>query len=110
MVLTVAPTTWSPAAFSTGTLSPVTIDSSTADAPSSTSPSTGILAPGDTWTMSPTWTSARETSTRSPARSISAVAGRNCMSRSIAAEAWRLARASIQRPSRTKPMMIMAVS
>ena len=56
-VLMVAADTLSPACFSTGTLSPVRADSLTALSPSFTIPSTGMLSPGLTTNLSPTFTS-----------------------------------------------------
>jgi hypothetical protein len=102
--------TSSPGPFSTGIDSPVSIDWSTLEAPSVTMPSTGTFSPGRTRTRSPAWTCSMGTSTSSPARRTRAVFAWSPTSARMAPAVWRLARASIQRPSRMSPTMIVLES
>ena len=71
----VLPMTELPIFLWTGIDSPVIIDSSISDSPSVIAPSTGIRSPGRTTTKSPTRTSAMDTSTSFPSRTIFAVFG-----------------------------------
>ena len=101
----VAPNTSSPPRFVTGKDSPVSIDSSTALSPSRTTPSTGICSPGRTTTVSPACTARTGISYSSPSSRTRASCGRRAMRARTAAEVRPLARASSQRPSRTRPMI-----
>ena len=112
-MFSVAPMTVSPGCFSTGIDSPVSIDSSTDELPCSTTPSTGTFSPGRTRTASPTWTIATGTSRSTPvgwpfssSSTTRAVLACRPISRLMAALVWPLARASSQRPSRIRAMMM----
>ncbi len=106
----VAPMTSSPSAFDTGMLSPVIIDSSTEDRPRVTTPSRGILSPGLTRMTSPALTSSTGTEIHSPSRRTEAVCGWSPASIRMAADIRPLARASSERPKRTRVMMTADVS
>ena len=110
VVLSVAPMTSSPGPLPAGIGSPVSSASSTADDPSTTRPSTGTLSPGRTRSRSPTTTESSGTSSSSSPRTMRAETGRSAASRRMAPVVWPFARASSQRPSRTSPMMIAALS
>ena len=110
VVLSVAPMTSSPGLTTTGIASPVSIDASIAEPPWTTSPSTGILSPGRTRTRSPGTIASSATSVSTPSRTSRAVVGLSPASRRIAPVVRPLARASSQRPSRTRPMMIVEES
>ena len=106
----VAPMTGSPGPTSTGSGSPVSIDPSMEARPSTTTPSTGTFSPGRTRTRSPTRTASSGTSVSMPPSIRRAVRGWSPMSRRMAPRVWSLARDSSQRPSRTSPMMMVALS
>ncbi|CAM5270912.1 hypothetical protein SALBM135S_06590 [Streptomyces alboniger] len=109
-VFTVAPVTVSPTPTSTGTDSPVSIEASTADAPSTTVPSVATVSPGRTRKRSPT--ASRPTGTRSSEpdrRTVTSLAPRSSRARR-AEPAFRLERASSQRPRRMKEMTPEATS
>ena len=72
--------TVSPFRFSTGMLSPVRADSFTALSPSKTIPSTGILSPGRTTNLSPSFTFSMETISSFPSLRITAVFGASFIS------------------------------
>ena len=105
-----APQTSPSGSLATGRLSPVSMDSSTAELPSTTTPSTGIFSPGRTSTRSPTITCSRGTSISTPSRRTRALGGARAKRRRMASEARPRVRASSQRPSRMKVMIIRAVS
>ena len=107
VVLRVAPMTVASGPTATGIGSPVSMLVSTADAPSTTTPSTGTVSPARTRSRSPTTTASSATSSSRPSRSRWAVAAWRPMSRRMAPVAPALARASSQRPRRTRPMMIV---
>ena len=108
--LRVAPMTGSPGPFSTGRLSPVSMLSSRAERPSVSTPSTGTCSPGRTRTRSPTTTCCTGTSVSTPSRRTRAVRAWRPIRALIAAPVCSLARASSQRPSRTRAMTTTAVS
>ena len=86
--------TLSPEDFSTGMLSPVRALSSTEVMPSRMTPSTGILAPGRTITVSPSFSSSTGISISSPLLSTVAVFGARSKSLLIASEVFPLDLAS----------------
>ena len=100
--------TFSPGPRSTGKLSPVRCDSSRAVSPFMIVPSTGTRSPGRTTTSWPGLTSARGTSTSWPMRTTRAVSGASSSRARTASPARARARASIQRPSRTKAVIMAA--
>ena len=110
VVLRVAPMTSSAGPFVAGMASPVSIDSSTAELPSTTRPSTGTRSPGRTRRRSPGWTRSSGTSSSPPGSTSHADVAWSPTSRRIAPVASPFARASSQRPSRTSPMTMAALS
>ena len=108
VVLRVAPMTVMPGPTSTGIGSPVSMLVSTADDPASMTPSTGIRSPARTRSRSPTTTTSSGTSVSAPSGdSRRAVTACSPTSRRMAPVAPAFARASSQRPSRTRPRMIV---
>ena len=107
----VAPMTASPGPFSTGRLSPVSMLSSRAERPSVTTPSTGTFSPGaDAHQVAHRAPARTGTSVSTPSRRTRAVRAWRPIRALIAAPVCCLARASSQRPRRTRAMMITAVS
>ncbi len=109
--LIVAPMTSSPGPFSAGSGSPVTIDSSTLLFPSRTTPSTGIFSPGRTRSLSPLFTSSRDTSSSLPSsrmrRALFAAMPRSWVRALLV---WLRARSSRTWPSRTSVTITAAAS
>ena len=91
--------TSSPGALSTGSDSPVITDSSMEVRPSRTVPSTATVSPGSTRSTSPTCTSSAATTVSTPSRTMRAVRGDRCTSRSMPARAFATVRSSSSAPS-----------
>ena len=105
-LLTLPPTTLSPAALSTGRLSPVSMLSSTLPSPSVMVPSTGMRSPGLTITTSPGTICSMGTCCSCPSRTTSPFFGVRPISFWMASPVWLRERCSRNLPSMTRVMMV----
>ena len=109
VVLIVAPMTPSPADLVTGIGSPVSMDSSTATRPRPRPVDRHLVAGPDPQQVARD-DRASSTSSSAPSRTRRAVVAWSATRRRMAPVVWPFARPSSHRPSRTRPMMIVALS